>query len=65
MPAAEQRSRSPTMASSVMAMIGMCSPLAFLFIANSRGRFKAVYLRHLDIHQHNVKVISAQGVVTG
>ena len=55
MPASRQRSRSPFMAWAVMAMIGMCRPVACSLFANGGSCLEAVHLRHLHVHQHQVE----------
>ncbi len=48
-------SRSPFRACAVMAMIGMWTPICFSRRTDQRRRFKAVHLRHLHIHQHQIE----------
>ena len=51
MPARRQRSRSPSIACAVIAMIGTW-PVAGLAGADPRGRLVAVDARHLAVHEH-------------
>ena len=60
MPAARQRSRSPFIAWAVMAMSGMCPPVALLAGADRGGRLEAVHLGHLHVHQHQVERLPAR-----
>ena len=61
-PARRQRSQSPLMAWAVMAMIRTCVPCLALAQANLGGRFEAVHLRHLDVHQHDIEDAGGQGL---
>ena len=39
-----------------MATIGICLPVAGFPAAEHRGRFQAVHLRHLHVHQNQIEV---------
>ena len=54
MPASRHRSRSPVIARAVSATIGMWPPV-LLPRADQAGRFEAVHLRHVHVHQHEVE----------
>ena len=54
-PAARHRASSPFIAWAVMAMIGRRTSVCLFALANHRGAFEAVHLRHLDVHEHTAE----------
>ena len=55
-----QRSRSPSMAWAVMAMIGTCRPVSCLAGAIAAVSLEAVHVGHLHVHEHEVERLLSQ-----